>query len=385
MAQDPTPNEPEKASSESTSSYKAQAPNFHPSYITPDTFHRLLNCYPVTVEAIARRKATGRTTRSSAAVAKKARKSKSGASSSSDGDAALTEQERVDRDVQAFLELDEKRYRGLPEIVRDRAGADGGEGGFLTKEELVEIMEWKLCVSLSLSLSVRSLKDQPSLSRKHGVSRPMLLGMIKGNTDDVVEKATANAFAKIPARRRTRYNEFDGTKIEEGGEFPEFCLGMVSRPLRGVGPATASLLLSVATAKRDAVQEVPFYSDDVFLWLCLKEGPGIDRVQGGDEMEGGEESKKRKTKKNPRAGVFKPNGEIDVKYTVQEYRQLWDAVGKLTRRLNILGSSSEPVSCLDVEKAALVLRHIDISGFFETEAEEGSSVGGKRKRNGKTS
>ncbi|KAK1150282.1 hypothetical protein N8T08_000184 [Aspergillus melleus] len=352
MAKVSTLNTPEKASSKLTPSQKAQSPIFHPNQITPDTFHRLLNCYPVTVEAIARRKATARSTRSSTAAAKKAKRSKPGPSSSSagDGDEVLTEQEQADRDVREFLELDERRYRGLPEIVRDRADSDGGEGGYLTKEELIEVMEWKL---------------------KHGVSRPMLLGMIKRNTDDVVEKATANAFAELLAPRRRLVNEFDGTSTEKGGAFPEFCLGMLSGPLRGVGPATSSLLLSVATAARDAVEEVPFYSDDVFLWLCLGEVP----------VDGEEESAKQK-KENIRAGIFKPNGEINVKYTVQEYRQLWDAVGKLRRRMNALGS---PVSCMDVEKAALVLRHVDVSGFFETEAEEGSSVGSKRKRNGKTS
>lgn len=153
MAKVSTLDKPEKVSSKLTPSQKAQSPMFYPNQITPGTFHRLLNCYPVTVEAIARRKATARSTRSSTAAAKKAKRSKPDPSSSSagDGDEVLTEQEQADRDVREFLELDERRYRGLPEIVRDRADADGGEGGYLTKEELVEVMEWKLCVSISPS------------------------------------------------------------------------------------------------------------------------------------------------------------------------------------------------------------------------------------------
>ena len=38
--------------------------------------------------------------------------------------------------------------------------------------------------------------------------------------------------------------------------------------LRGVGPATASLVLSVAFP-----MDVPFFGDEVFEWLCGGEGP----------------------------------------------------------------------------------------------------------------
>lgn len=145
-------------------SEETPTPNFHPNHITRDTFDRLLNCYPVTVEAITRRKAAERASRASSAAAKKAKKSKRGPppatgepepEQQSDHDA-----EQVDREVRDFLRLDKRRYSGLPALVRERAeggnGDGGGGGGFLTKEELVEVMDWKLYV-LSLFLSLIGL------------------------------------------------------------------------------------------------------------------------------------------------------------------------------------------------------------------------------------
>lgn len=143
MPKDPTPNMHEKPSKDDPPP-TAQPPNFHPHHITPDTFHHLLTCYPGTVEALARRKALERATRSSTAKAKKAKKSRSGTPAAA-REAQTDQDQVVDREVKEFLELDEGRYRGLPGVVRSRGG-EGSGGGFLTKEELVEVMEWKLFV-----------------------------------------------------------------------------------------------------------------------------------------------------------------------------------------------------------------------------------------------
>lgn len=200
----------------------------------------------------------------------------------------------------------------------------------------------------------------------------MLLGMVKGNQEKAVQKSTADAFAAVPGRKLQGQDE--SCEEHEGDQFPKSSLDMLTGPLRGVGPATASLLLSVGTGVRDEALDVPFYSDDTFLWLCLEEFP--------KSMERGEEEPAKKDKR--RAGIFKPSGEINVKYNAQEYRQLWDAERELQKRLNSIESSSGRVSCADVEKVALVLRHIDASGFFKTETSESGSLDKKRKRNEST-
>jgi hypothetical protein len=114
--------------------------------------------------------------------------------------------------------------------------------------------------------------------------------------------------------------------------FPKQSLEALTSPLRGVGPATASLILSVAP------ESVPFYSDDVFLWLCVGVFPSATAAA----------AEKR----------IRPNGELNVKYNLHEYRLLWEAVQRLRGRLG-----ADVVSCADVEKVAFVLRHIDASGY----------------------
>jgi hypothetical protein len=72
--------------------------------------------------------------------------------------------------------------------------------------------------------------------------------------------------------------------------------------LRGIGPATASLLLSVLD-----LDEVPFFSDEVFRWVNWDEadsakGGGWDRV---------------------------------IKYTAKEYKEVVERVGDVRERLGV--------------------------------------------------
>lgn len=76
--------------------------------------------------------------------------------------------------------------------------------------------------------------------------------------------------------------------------------------LKGIGPATASLLLTVHDPNR-----VIFFSDEAFYWLCCK------------------------GKKGP------------IKYTVKEYQSLRSVAEVLSGRLE--------VSATDIEKVAFVL------------------------------
>lgn len=151
----------------------------------------------------------------------------------------------------------------------------------------------------------------------HGHSRPMLMGMIKSNAETLVSTCVSSAVKALPSDRT----------------FPQESLDALL-PLRGVGPATASLILSVLSR---GPGEVPFYSDDVYLWVVDGVVPS---VSGSTVSE---------------AGV-----ELKVKYNLKEYEVLFQKTGEVVERLNGDGGR---VSFLDVEKVAYVLKNIDVSGF----------------------
>ena len=99
--------------------------------------------------------------------------------------------------------------------------------------------------------------------------------------------------------------------------------------LKGIGPATASLLLSVA-----APDVVPFFSDELFRW-CMWDESGSP---------GGWQRK--------------------IKYNVKEYEMLLEKVGVLIKRLG--------VRAVDVERVAWVLgkENVDVSAGIDGVEEE---------------
>ncbi|KAE8371354.1 ASST-domain-containing protein [Aspergillus bertholletiae] len=317
--------------------------NFHPGHISRDTFQALLSCYPATLAAVTRRKATDRILLARSKRTKRSRP----ASPPEAGNAQLDEEQtkQVEAEVEAFRALDALRYEVLPGEVARR--------GFLEKEEVVSLVEWKL---------------------KHGVFRPTLLGMVKANQATTVQKSTSDAFQAATTTTTTtatsvqnKASKAGNGEPETAAEFPKTSLDALMNPLRGVGIATASLLLSVGTTMRDPEHEAPFYSDDTYLWLCLDTFPRIRRASQQNDQKSDPKSdpksgqKLGKRKKKKKAG----KGEINVKYNVAEYRLLWTAVRELRARLNEAESSAGAVSGADIEKVALVLRHIGDSGYLE--------------------
>lgn len=163
------------------------------------------------------------------------------------------------------------------------------------------------------------------------------MGMIKSNPEPLVLKCASSAVSLLPSN---------------ASDFPKASLDALA-PLRGVGIATASLVLSIATAGDE--YEVPFYSDDTFLWLCAEEYPGSEK---GSKYK-------------------KPNGDLNVKYNANEYRLLWDKVGELQTRLNGgIGEGSKDgegrVRLVDVERVAFVLRNCDVEGDYGQGDEKGN-------------
>jgi hypothetical protein len=227
-------------------------------------------------------------------------------------------------------------------------------------------------------------------TRKHGIPRPTLMGMVKSNQDKNVIKCSSTAMAALSTK---------DPMLAPNEAFPKPSIDAFG-PLRGVGVATASLILSIATATGDPKQQVPFYSDDVYLWLCLKDFPEPEYEEYEEEHTAEQEeqpdadadadadAETKDKKKTPRPPKFKlkrkiskfkcPNGELNVRYNIAEYRKLWDACWELRERLNravdLAYSSSSPstspsssarISHNDIEKAAYVLRNIAVSGYLE--------------------
>lgn len=57
---------------------------------------------------------------------------------------------RYDEHVKENIrELDHARYETIPNDLRRREGESGGKAIHLTKDEVVRLVEWKLCVQLS--------------------------------------------------------------------------------------------------------------------------------------------------------------------------------------------------------------------------------------------
>ena len=121
-------------------------------------------------------------------------------------------------------ELDQLRYNHIPETLQQRR-ENGGEV-YLEKAEVTKLVDWKL---------------------KHGTYRPNLAKLIASNSEETIRENTKKAFATYEADRN-----------DHAKPMKVLC------ELKGIGPATASLLLSCY----DPVN-VPFFSDELYrysLW-----------------------------------------------------------------------------------------------------------------------
>ncbi|KAL9065791.1 MAG: hypothetical protein Q9161_008016 [Pseudevernia consocians] len=172
--------------------------------------------------------------------------------------------------------LEELRLSTIPENLVQRK-KDGEP--FLEKTEVTSLVEWKL---------------------KHGTYRPNLAKLVASNNVKDVRETTKKAFEVYEAD-----NEDYGKSIT------------ALNKLKGIGPATSSLLLSCY----DPVK-VPFFSDELYRYLHWEEA----ELKGWDRK---------------------------INYTIKEYKSLFERVVELRERLE--KDSGEEVSAIDIEKAAYAL------------------------------
>ncbi|TQV98591.1 hypothetical protein V2A60_007689 [Cordyceps javanica] len=219
-----------------------------PDEITHDEFASLLNDYPSLVEKISQSKG-----------------SKPGQKS--------------------LQQLDEFRYG---KAIAEFGGTASSSSKEMTLDDVRLLVEWKL---------------------RHGKFRPMLMGLASSNNAAVTRRTIAAAIqayrASSPSSSASP-TQPGGGDGDGGGDGVTAALAALTK-LRGIGPATASLLLSVHDPAR-----VIFFSDEAFYWLCA----------------GGVAGRK-------------------IKYSNSEYEMLRRNAAKLVGRLG--------VSATDVEKVAYVL------------------------------
>ncbi|KAF2199692.1 hypothetical protein GQ43DRAFT_482241 [Delitschia confertaspora ATCC 74209] len=227
---------------------------------------------------------------------------------------------------------EEEIRRGEKQKVHPESKVEEYLDYYLTKEEVLQLVEWKL---------------------KHGTFRPSLLKLVSSNHAEEIETTTRQAYALLTqsVNYRTapvRYCPHKNTMAA----LRHLCV------LRGIGPATASLLLSVHAGNRWGA--VPFFSDELFRWMMwdgkTKDGRNVDEKGGKGK------GWKRK-----------------IGYTEKEYEMmLQKAVDSLTnldhQRRQLVGAEPE-VKMVEVEKVAWVLGRCewdldDLEGeFVRTEGE----------------
>jgi len=155
----------------------------------------------------------------------------------------------------------------------------------------------------------------------HGTFRPSLQKLVASNSDETVEEVTRDAYRVY----------------KQDGDAWDRAITMLAK-LRGVGPATASLLLNVYDS-----DNVPFFSDELFRWIMFedKKGGGWDRK---------------------------------IKYSMGEYKEMFQLVREMKERLDEGKDGKGKVSALEAEMVAYVLGR---EGEGE-ESKEGTKQGTKR-------
>ncbi|KAL8709787.1 MAG: hypothetical protein Q9220_005573 [cf. Caloplaca sp. 1 TL-2023] len=186
--------------------------------------------------------------------------------------------------------LSKLRYNEIPQnlIEREETGDN-----FLTKPEIEQLVEWKL---------------------KHGTFRPSLARLVASNSDEFILNTTLASFKAYSA------NELWD---------PLPAIATLCK-LKGIGPATASLLLSCYDP-----HNVPFFSDELFLWLH-------------ESVELKEEKEKKTTKKRKSS----PSRPTKISYNIKEYGSIFLRTTDVRSRLSASSDSKEPVSAVDVERVA---------------------------------
>ena len=166
----------------------------------------------------------------------------------------LSEQipKRYDDGTKTFAELDDWKNEELPRLLKKRFTSSHDKFTYITKAELVNLMDWKLA---------------------KGTFRPSLPKLIKSNNEETVKEVTQRGFQNILSYLKELPKHFWIEATED--ELQNYSKVIRSTfkilcELKGVGPATASLLLSCLCSIFPRLAP-PYFSDESFMYYVFDE------------------------------------------------------------------------------------------------------------------
>ncbi|KAL8350401.1 hypothetical protein RB601_001220 [Gaeumannomyces tritici] len=196
---------------------------------------------------------------------------------------AISDTKGAKHGQKTLAELDDFRYVAAPKLF-----APGKTWKQMELDDIKVLVDWKL---------------------RHGKFRPTLMKLVSQNDPSTAEKMVKEALEAYAKNK-------DATQAVEA----------LSK-LRGIGPATASLLLAVHDPDK-----VVFFADEAYWWLCC----------------GGRKS--------------------SIKYNIREYQSLERAMRLLAARLG--------VRAVEVERVAFVLmKHEEVAPFAAAAAAAAAGAG----------
>lgn len=142
---------------------------------------------------------------------------------------------KYNSDEWSLLDLDKWRQSTLPGLLAER------EDFHLSKDELVLLMDWKLA---------------------KGKFRPTLPKLIKSNDEDTVRSTTSaglSMFMDFAVNKSWADVTLDEYQAATKAALKKLC------ELKGVGPATGSLILSLLAQRTQLAP--PFFSDEAFMYV----------------------------------------------------------------------------------------------------------------------
>ncbi|CDR38420.1 CYFA0S02e01464g1_1 [Cyberlindnera fabianii] len=138
----------------------------------------------------------------------------------------------------------------FPETLKERYNTDP-KSLLLTKPELIRLMDWKLT---------------------KGKFRPTLFKLLNQNSEESIETATKDGFAQF-----LELKDSEEVTKDEYLTITKKSIQTLST-LRGIGPATASLMLSLLSSITNLAP--PFFSDESAEWTFVKiRGTEVEKLK----------------------------------------------------------------------------------------------------------